>query len=341
MAAKVSIVIPMRNEERRIGACLDSILGGDFPMEDCEILVVDGASTDGCCQVVRERMARCPGIRLLHNPHQHVPAGLNIAIRQTQGQFILRMDAHCQYPPDYVRNCVSELERTGAANVGGSLETLPGSNTWVGRSIALLTQHPIGVGNSAFRLGKGDIFVDTVPFGAFRREVFDQVGLFREDLVRNQDFEFNARLRSAGLRIFLSAKISNRYYNSPSFASFMRQAIANGIWGARCWMRYPASFCWRHAAPFIFVMTEIALLMLGIVCHALGILAGVTGLVYTCALLYAGAEIAVKNNWRYLFLVPGLIAGYHFCYGAATAWGLCDWVVNTRTRLIPRGANAN
>ena len=156
MAVKVSIVIPMRNEERRIGACLDSILANDFPMEDCEILVVDGASTDGCCKVVQERMARCPGIRLLHNPHQYVPAGLNIAIRQAQGQFILRMDAHCEYPSDYIRNCVSESERTGAANVSGLLQTLPGSNTWVARSIALLTRAvPIGVGNSPFRLGKG------------------------------------------------------------------------------------------------------------------------------------------------------------------------------------------
>jgi succinoglycan biosynthesis protein ExoA len=341
VAAKVSIIIPMRNEERRIGACLDSILAGEFPMEECEILVVDGASTDGCCELVRARMERCPGIQLLHNPHQHVPAGLNIAIRQARGQFILRMDAHCQYPPDYIKSCVNELERTGAANVGGSLETLPGSDTWVGRGIALLTQHPIGVGNSAFRLGKGDIFVDTVPFGAFRREVFDQVGLFREDLVRNQDFEFNARLRSAGLRIFLSSKIRNRYYNSPGFASFMRQGIANGLWGARCWMRYPESFCWRHAAPFIFVMTETVLLMLGIVCHPLSVLASVIGLLYTCALFYAGAEIAARKNWRYLFLVPVLIACYHFCYGAATAWGLGGCLVDAHTRLLPRSANAN
>ena len=336
----VSIVVPMRNEERRIGPCLDSILAGDFAISQCEVLVVDGASGDGSSDVVRERMARHSNLRLLHNPQGHVPAGLNIAIRQARGQYILRMDAHCEYPPDYVRNCVSELERTGAANVGGSLQTLPGSNTWIARSIALLTQHPIGVGNSAFRLGKGDLFVDTVPFGAFRREVFDQVGLFREDLVRNQDFEFNARLRSAGLGIYLSSKIRNRYYNSPDFPSFMRQAISNGVWGARCWLRYPGSFCWRHAAPFAFVCGQLSLLLLGMVYRPLLFLAGAIGLVYICALLYAGLEIAIKNNWRYLFLVPPLIAAYHFCYGAATGWGLLNSLAKARAGLSPRSANA-
>jgi succinoglycan biosynthesis protein ExoA len=333
---KVSIIVPMRNEELRVGACLDSILGGDFPMGDCEILIVDGASTDRSCEIVKERMSGCPKLRLLHNPHRHVPAGLNIAIRQAQGEFILRMDAHCEYPPDYVRNCVSELERTGAANVGGALQTLPGSDTWIARSIALLTQHPIGVGNSAFRLGKGDLFVDTVPFGAFRREIFDQVGLFREDLVRNQDFEFNARIRSAGFGIYLSSKITNRYYNSPDFASFVRQAISNGVWGARCWLRYPASFCWRHAAPFAFVSTELLLLLLGLAYRPFAVLAASIALIYACALLYAGAEISLRNNWRYFFLVPGLIAAYHLCYGAATAWGFMDSFIQARSRRLAR-----
>jgi len=336
MAIKVSIVIPMRNEECRIGPCLDSILRGDFPMNECEILVVDGASTDHSCHVVRQRMASHPQVRLVDNPKQHVPAGLNIAIREAQGQFVLRMDAHCEYPSDYVRNCISELERTGAANVGGCLQTLPGSNTWVARSIALLTQHPVGVGNSAFRLGKGDIIVDTVPFGAFRREVFDRVGLFREDLVRNQDFELNARIRSAGLRIFLSSKITSRYYNSPDFTSFMRQAVLNGAWGARCWMLYPASFCWRHAAPLLFLVAETMLSILGIGYYPFALLAGAIGLIYGFALLYAGADIAVKNDLRYLFFVPWLIASYHLCYGTATAWGFGDWLVRSRARLVPK-----
>lgn len=338
---KVSIVVPMRNEECRIATCLDSILRNDYPHEHLEILVVDGESTDGSREIVRERMIRFPLIRLLQNAKREVPAGLNLAIRQAQGQYILRMDAHCEYPPDYISNCVAELERTGAANVGGSLQTLPGANTWVARSIALLTQHPVGVGNSAFRLGKGDQFVDTVPFGAFRRDVFDEVGLFREDLVRNQDYEFNSRVRAAGHKIYLSSKIKNKYFNSPTFSRFMRQAVSNGVWGARCWVRYPASFCWRHAAPFAFFGSLVTLLLAGFQYRSAWIPALALAAFYAAALVFAAAQIAAKNNWRYLFLVPGLIASYHFCYGAATAWGFWDALFSPRWLLQTRDAGAN
>ncbi len=333
---KVSIIVPMRNEERRIGACLDSILRNDYPDENVEILVVDGRSTDRSCEVVRERMRHSPLVRLLHNPKREVPAGLNMAIRKAQGRYILRMDAHCEYPADYISNCVAELERTGAANVGGSLQTLPGADSWIARSVALLTQHPVGVGNSAFRLGKSDQFVDTVPFGAFRREIFDEVGLFREDLVRNQDYEFNSRIRVAGHKIYLSSRIQNTYFNSPTFFRFMRQAVSNGVWGARCWIRYPASFCWRHAAPFAFVSSLALLMLAGWHYRAAWMLALVLVAFYVGALVLAALQIAAKNNWRYLFLVPGLIASYHFCYGAATAWGFWDalspsrWLLKTR-----------
>jgi len=318
---QVSIIVPMRNEEQRIGACLDSILRNGYPPELIEILVVDGDSTDRSCEVVRERMLSVPNVCLLQNASKQVPAGLNIAIRQARGRYILRMDAHCEYPTDYISTCVAELERTGAANVGGSLITLPGADSWIARGIALLTQHPVGVGNSAFRLGRGDQYVDTVPFGAFRRKVFDEVGLFREDLVRNQDYEFNSRLRAAGYKIYLSSKIQNKYFNSSTMSRFMRQAISNGVWGARCWMRYPESFCWRHAAPFTFFASLVFLLVGGLLYQPAWLLALLIGAIYSCALFFAGLQIAIRNNWRYAFLVPVLIAIYHICYGASTAWG--------------------
>jgi len=327
---RVSVIVPMRNEAARIGACLDSILQNDFPSVEVEILVVDGDSSDGSADVVRERMRISPNIRLLHNSKREVPSGLNLAIRQAQGQYILRMDAHCEYPPDYISNCVTELERTGAANVGGSLRTLPGADTWVAKSIALLTQHPIGVGNSAFRLGKGDAFVDTVPFGAFRREIFDEVGVFREDLVRNQDYEFNARIRSFGHKIYLSSRISNVYFNSPTFSRFIRQAISNGLWGARCWVRYPESFCLRHAAPFGFFASLTLLVILGLRYKEALFLAMAVACGYVLALVVAAVQIAWKHSLRHLFLVPGLIASYHLSYAAATAWGFFDVVLISR-----------
>lgn len=228
----VSIIIPMRNEEKYIGKCLESILANSYPSEQYEILIADGESTDSSRQIVSEISCRHANIRVLSNAAKIVPTGLNQAIRQANGKYILRMDAHTDYPPDYIQNCIAELDRTGAANVGGRCITLPGAETLTGKSIALLTQTRAGVGNAAYRLGLGDVYVDTVPFGAFRREILAEVGLYQEDLARNQDYELNARIRSHGYKIFLSSKICSFYHNVPTFAAFMRQAYLNGSWSA-------------------------------------------------------------------------------------------------------------
>src|SRR5437667_8711253 len=119
MQPTVSIIIPMRNEEKYIGRCLDSILANNFSREQYEILVADGESTDHSWEIAEGISSRCTNIRLLRNRNKIVPAGLNDAIRQARGRYIVRMDAHTEYPPDYIQNCVAELERTGAANVGG------------------------------------------------------------------------------------------------------------------------------------------------------------------------------------------------------------------------------
>jgi len=232
------------------------------------------------------------------------------------------MDAHTEYPPDYIENCIAELERTGAANVGGRCITRPGENTLTAKSIALLTQTRAGVGNAAYRLGQGDVYVDTVPFGAFRREILAEVGLYREDLVRNQDYELNARIRSHGYNIFLSSKIYSFYHNVPTFAGFMRQASLNGSWNAHCWRRYPVSFCWRHAAPLVFVSGLIALLLLALMFRpALWLLA--FGLfLYMLLSLTAVAEIARRGEWKCALLAPWLMFSYHLVYGGATLLGL-------------------
>jgi glycosyltransferase involved in cell wall biosynthesis len=320
----VSIIIPMRNEEKYIRRCLLSVLANHFPHEQYEILIADGQSTDSSRQMVEEISSRqvTPDIRLLNNPARIVPVGLNEAIRQARGRFILRMDAHTDYPPNYIENCVAELERTGAANVGGRCITCPGGNTLTAKSIALLTQTRAGVGNSAYRLGQGDRYVDTVPFGAFRREVLAEVGLYREDLERNQDYELNARIRSHGHRIFLSSKIYCFYHNVPTFAAFMRQAFRNACWNAQCWRRYPISFCWRHAAPLAFFGALIGSLLLGLVFRPAWWLFGLGVCLYLLLALTASATIARQGEWKSAVLAPVLMFPFHLVYGFATLVGL-------------------
>ena len=318
MLPTITVIIPMRNEERRIGQCLKSIVESTYPLANCEILAVDGASKDHSREILLRKIMHIPFAHLMLNPRQQVSSGLNIAIRQARAEFVFRMDAHCEYSKEYFKTCLQELKRTRAANVGGGLDTMPGGTSWVSRCIASVSKHPVGVGNAAFRLGKGGQYVDTVPFGAYRREIFETVGVYHEDLPRNQDYELNARIRAAGFPIYLSAYIQTRYYNSAHIIHFMRQAGKNGWFAMRCWLLNPQSFCWRHAAPMLFVITMTFLIGLSIH-NGYAQLAGIIfGLLYIVALLRAGIQIALYNDWRHALLAPTLIATYHITYGVAT-----------------------
>jgi glycosyltransferase involved in cell wall biosynthesis len=226
---RLSIIVPCRNEQRYIGDCLDSILACDHPRKDLEVLVVDGRSDDGTREIVSRYAARHPEIRLLDNPRGIVPAALNIGIRAATGDAIMRMDAHAAYPPDYVPRLLAALAESGADNVGGCVATLPADPGPVAGAIAVALSHPFGVGNSYFRIGAAEPrWVDTVPFGCYRRDVFSRVGLFDEDLVRNQDDEFNHRLLRQGGRVLLVPGVVARYYARGSFAKLARMYYQYG-----------------------------------------------------------------------------------------------------------------
>jgi hypothetical protein len=204
-------VLPIRNEADHIEACLERLLRQDYPRDRLEVLVVDGASDDGTPEVVERVRANHPDadLRLLDNPQRTVPPALNIGIRAARGDVIVRMDGHAVPAPDYVAACVAALARSGAANVGGVVEAE--GATPFGQAVALATQHPLGAGDAKHRIGGAAGDVDTVPFGAFRRDVFDKVGLFDESLVRNQDYEFNVRIRAAGERVHFDPRIRFAY----------------------------------------------------------------------------------------------------------------------------------
>lgn len=318
----VTIVIPMRNEEHRIGRCLDSILANDFPREQLEILVADGMSTDHSRAIVADRTRHFPGIVMLDNPKQIVSSGLNIGIFRAHGRVIIIMGAHSEYPSNYIGTCVRELARTQADVVGGMLDTQPGADTLIAHAIALMTQHPFGVGRSAFRTRCADKDVDTVPYGAYRREVFERVGLFNEQLIRNQDFEFSARVRKAGGRLFLSPDLKVVYYNVPDLRRLSAQAFNNGFWLAKMWYASRVSFRFRHAIPLAFV----SVLLLSIVLSAFSAwamaIAAATLSSYALAAAVASGQIAFREHWRFFLPLIGLLFIHHFLYGLGTLTGL-------------------
>lgn len=336
-----SIIIPMRNEAAFIGPCLDSVLANDFPRDQYEILVVDGNSTDGSREVITSRASTRPAIRLLDNPEGIVSTAMNAGIRQSRGTYIVRMDAHSQYPPNYIRTCIGELERTGAESVGGCAVTKPGANTLVAKAIAWITQHPVGVGNAAYRLGQGDRFVDTVPFGTFRKALFDRIGLYREDLVRNQDYELNTRIRQSGGKIYLTSKTNIVYYNVPTFAKFMAQAYNNGAYVAQMWMRNPASFCWRHGAPLLFTGGLLGGLALGMLAPQIW-----TGLffflaIYFLTVLIVALQISFRHGAKYLPVLPGLFLACHLVYGLGTMLRLVRFPFMRRAATHPAAASVH
>src|SRR5262249_33064608 len=263
MSAKpfVSIVIPCRNETRFIRACLGSIVSNDYPADSLEVLVVDGMSTDDTRGIVAELARAHACIKLLDNPKHVTPSALNIGIREARGEIIIRMDAHSEYPAHYISKCVEQLTLTRADVVGGPINSRPIRDTLMANTIALATSHPFGGGNSKFRTSSQAAYVDTVPFGAYRREVFERVGFFDERLVRNQDNEFSSRIIQSGGKIYLTPELTAFYHNQDTFAGFVRQAFRTGMWNVWTVSLTPEAFQLRHFIPFFFVS---ALVVLGI-----------------------------------------------------------------------------
>lgn len=259
MSIRASIVMPCRNEEAYVEQALTDALRQGGPGFEVEVLVAVGPSHDRTAEVVRAMAAAHPAIRYVDNPAGIVPHGLNAAIRVAKGRYIVRFDAHSRYPDDYVQVLVEALDRLAADNVGGVWETLPangGNEAW---AIAQVLSSPLGVGNAHFRLGAGgERAVDTVPYGCFRRELFDRIGYFDEELIRNQDDEHNGRIIRSGGRIMLLPQVRIRYYARDRIAKLWRMYREYGLFKPLVNLKLGAPATLRQFAPPLFVLALLA-----------------------------------------------------------------------------------
>lgn len=317
MPPVVSVLIPMRNEEHCIARCLDSVLANDYPKDRLEILVIDGMSTDWSREIIRKYTEGYPFLRLLKNPKCIQAAALNIGLGEARGEIILRMDAHTTYAQDYIRECVSLLQTTDAANVGGAQRAV--GSGYVSHTVAIATTLPFGIGDARFRYSDQEEWVDTVYLGAWYKKTLDALGGFNEEWVVNEDYELNYRLRQAGGKILLSPKICCHYYVRGSLKALVCQYFHYGLWKVKTLVAHPDSLRWRQIVPPLFVLTLVISLVLLPVFWLVGVV--VPGL-YAITNLAVSFWTARRRGWRYLPLLPFVFAILHLGWGAGFWIGL-------------------
>ena len=327
-APLVSVVVPCRNEIHHIEDTLRLILAQEKPPGDFEVIVAEGMSDDGTREILLRLAQEHPCLRIVENSRGIVSTGLNAAIREAQGSIILRMDAHTRYAPDYIRQCVQALEETGADNVGGPWVACGRGR--VGQAFAAAFQSSLASGGARAHDPSYSGSVDTVYLGCWRREIFDRVGLFDEELVRNQDDEFNLRLVRSGCKIWQSVKIKSWYYPRETLRHLFAQYVQYGYWKARVLQKHrqPASI--RHLVPAGFVLTLALLAILSIFWPVvfpiwLGLLT-----VYVIIILIVSCVVASAAGWKLFPVLPLIFWTFHFAYGWGFLSGLLNFVILKR-----------
>jgi glycosyltransferase involved in cell wall biosynthesis len=251
---KVSIICPVYNEDKHIGKCLDSILNQSFSGET-EIILIDGNSSDNTRQIIQSFIKKYSNIVLLDNPARFTPVSLNIGIKRAVGEFVIRIDAHSSYPSNYVDTLISSFIRLNADNVGCVIKTKPANDSIKCKAIAYVLGHPFGVGNSYFRIGTSQVLrVDTVPFGIFKRSLFNRIGLFDEELLVNQDDEFNFRIIKNGGDIYLLPDIFVDYIARDSIYKTIRMFYQYGLYKPLVNSKIGSTTTIRQIFPLLFLL---------------------------------------------------------------------------------------
>jgi succinoglycan biosynthesis protein ExoA len=327
----VTVLMPVRNEEAFLRLSLDSLLANDYPLEMLEIIVIDGMSSDRSREIIQEYSQRYPCIKYLQNPERIVSTGLNLGIQAAEGYIIVRADAHALYESDYIRQCVSLLQSSGAANVGGAQRAI--GTSLIGSAIAVATTSKFGTGDAKFRYSDQEAWVDTVYLGAWHREKLIGLGGFTENLTVNQDYELNHRIRREGGRILLSPKIRCQYYVRGSLFKLAKQYFRYGFWKVNTLVLHPYSLKWRQAvAPLLVASLLVAFLLAGISQSVfwLG-----PALVYLSATIIASGRALRSAPWRVVLALPFVYMVLHLSWGVGFWCGLFRFGVPGLKRSRP------
>ncbi len=335
MQPRVTIAMPAFNEEHYIEACIASVQAQDYPRELIEVLVADGRSTDRTREILARLSANDPRIQMIDNPERLQAAGLGKLVKAATGDIIVRMDVHCEYAPDYVRRCVEALERTGADNVGGAQRAR--AKTFFQRALCAALASPLGVGGARYRSSDAEGFVDTVFLGAFRRRVFETIGLWDPKAITNEDAELNQRILDTGGQIYLSRDIVVHYYPRDSFKSLATQYYKYGRGRARTLLKLGHYATVRPAIPFFMVAGAAGMMMMPPLWPALAASIATYSLATGVEAVRLGRALGAPSIAAIWAIFPTL----HVSHGVGFASGLLqylrhpDWP-DEPERLAPR-----
>jgi succinoglycan biosynthesis protein ExoA len=326
---RVSVIAACRNERKFIRDFLDSLCRQALGTIKIEVLIADGMSVDGTRQVLELYRRIVLPLRVIDNPKKIASAGLNAAIRAARGEIIIRMDAHSEYAPDYIRRCLEVLNETSADNVGGP--ALTRADGYLGRAIALAYHCRFACGGAKFHDAEYEGYLDTVPYGCWRKSTLERIGLFDECLSRNQDDELNLRLISSGGRIWQSPKIVSWYRPRARLTALFRQYFQYGFWKVSVIRKHAKRGSWRHLIPASCLLAGLALLLGAVGASLSGSAAWKSTFVtagagfaalYVAVSIGAAVLIARRDGWRFFPVLPIVFATYHFSYGLGFVLGL-------------------
>ena len=327
----VSVVMPCGDESDFIKKSLGSLIATEYPKEILEIIiVVDKYSNDGTKEILKEIASSNTVVKILENEKRAVPFAMNIGIGEARGDIIVRVDSHGEYPSDYIEKCVEYLEKTGAWCVGGPFYNKPAENTFMAKAICAVLSSPFMVADSKFRTKKEAMYVETVPFGAFKREVFDKIGLYDERFIRHQDYELCKRIIKFGGKIFMTPDIVNNYYPRSTLSSLLHKARYYGLWDTFSLKMKSYTFAWRHFVPapfFLGTLLCLALAVVGIFKYSLLTVIGLVPIMVYLAIGFIFSIGICKKNKLNLFaalVLPFICFLYHFNFGYGLVKG---WVL--------------
>ena len=320
----LSVICPIYNEEKYIAKCIDSILAQDYPKDDLEVIFVDGMSKDRTREIVAEYTEQYPFIRLIDNPDKIVPPAMNKGILASKGDVIMRLDAHSTYASNYFSVLVNALNKLGADNVGAVCKTDVLNKTPKTLAIKEVLSNKFGVGNSTFRTGVDQVMeVDTVPFGCWRRDVFDKYGLYDVRLVRNQDIELNKRILRGGGKIFIVPDTYCTYLARESYRALAKNNYGNGKWNILTvfYTKQFDSLSIRHFVPLAFVLSLIVPVLFSILYCPLILISVLSLFAYVTLLGTISAKISISKKLNFVYLLASFIV-LHLSYGWGSLVGL-------------------